>query len=64
MKKIRIGMACDGDLLKVREGSEIVDYEIIKISNNFNAWCRTSKGICKWINTAIEENRIIGAYTR
>lgn len=63
MKEIRIGMAFDGDYLKVREGEREIMVRIIKISNNYNAWCERDDGKRFWINTSVDKD-VIAAYRK
>ena len=59
MKKIRIGMAFDGDYLRTENDGFC---KIIKITNNYNAFVERYDHVKFWINTAVD-NGIIAAYT-
>lgn len=63
MKEIGIGFAIDGDFIKVKENHRIVNYRIVKISNNCNAFCENRRrGKARWINTALDRDIIVAAY--
>lgn len=61
LNRIRLGLVIDGDYIRVAEKGDLVFYKVLKISNNFSAYCEGPDGKKRWFDTSLDTN-IVGAF--